>query len=108
MAARHSAAAAIASLEQGWEGETHRVAIELASVALLLGDDRSAARLIGLADAVEDRRDLPFVSPAESQRASAVRTRVGADGGLTEVLTVGATSTIGEAASRLIAPALAG
>jgi len=108
MAARHSAAAAIASLEQGWVGETHRVAVELASVATLLGDDRSAARLIGLADAVEDRRDLPFVSPAESQRASAVRARVRADGGLAEVLAVGATSTIGEASSRLIAPALAG
>ena len=106
IAARHSASAAIGSLERGWVGETHRVAVELASVASQLGDHWSATRLIGLADAAEDRRDLPFVSPAETRRASSVRDAIGADGGLAEAYELGAASTISEAASRLIAPVL--
>ncbi len=48
-------------------------------VALQLGDRRSAGRLIGLADVTEDRRDLPFVSPAERARADVVRAAVAGD-----------------------------
>lgn len=100
--ARHSAAAAIASHGQGWIGEKHRVAVELASVALQLGDVWSAGRLIGLADATDDQRDLPFVSPAERARAAAVRAAVAAGGRSTASVQLGARSTLAEAASRLV------
>ena len=63
-------------------GETHRVAVELSCVALQLGDRRSAGRLIGLADVTEDRRDLPFVSPAERARADRVRSVVADEPGI--------------------------
>ncbi len=105
-AARHSAAAALASLEQGWSGEIHRVAVELAAVSHALGDEWSAARLIGVADAADDRRDLPFVAPAEVRRAAAVRAMVGRDADLAGVVELGTTSTISEAAARLIRPVL--
>ena len=82
-AARHASAAAVSSLATGWRGETHRVAVELASVALQLGDLRSAGRLIGLADVTDDRRDLPFVSPAERARAERVRAVVAATSAMT-------------------------
>lgn len=102
--ARHSVAAAVSELGRGWEGETHRVAGELAVVAWDLGDARSAARLIGLADVTPDRRDLPFVSPAERARVGAVRAAVA---GSDTPTGPGARSTIAEAASRLLAPVLA-
>ena len=102
--ARYAAAAAVSSLASGWRGETHRVAVELASVALQLGDLRSAGRLIGLADVTEDRRDLPFVSPAERARAEAVRAHVDGDDEAREGARLGAGSTLAEAASRLTSP----
>jgi tetratricopeptide (TPR) repeat protein len=108
-AARYASAAAVSSLATGWRGETHRVAVELASVALQLGDLRSAGRLIGLADVTDDRRDLPFVSPAERARAERVRAIV-ADGAgddgeeAREGARLGAGSTLAEAASRLTSP----
>jgi hypothetical protein len=86
--------------------------VELASVALQLGDLRSAGRLIGLADVTDDRRDLPFVSPAERVRAERVRAVVadgGSDGGADARAgaRLGITSTLAEAASRLISPVAA-
>ena len=110
-AARHAAAAAVSALANGWRGETHRVAVELSCVALQLGDRRSAGRLIGLADVTEDRRDLPFVSPAERARADGVRAAVAGDEWAMRRrwrgaagARLGAGSTLAEAASRLISP----
>ena len=102
--ARYSVASAISSQAQGWSGETHRVAVELAAVALQLDDVWSAGRLIGLADATADRRDLPLVAPAERARAAAVRAAVTHNGQSTAAVALGARSTLAEAASRLVGP----
>lgn len=71
--ARGASSAAIEAMSRSWIGETHRVAVELAAVALSLGDDDACVRLAGVADAWPDRRELPFKSPAEAQRLVAVR-----------------------------------
>ena len=77
--------------------------MELAAVALQLDDVWSAARLIGLADATVDRRDLPLVAPAEHARAAAVRAAT-SNGQSTAAVALGARSTLAEAASRLVGP----
>ena len=80
------------------------MAVELAAVALQLDDVWSAGRLIGLADATADRRDLPLVAPAERARAAAVRAAVANNGQSTAAVALGARSTLAEAASRLVGP----
>ncbi len=102
--ARHSVTSAVSSQAQGWVGETHRVAVELAAVALQLDDVWSAGRLIGLADATTDRRDLPFVAPAERARAAGARAAVASSRQSTAAVALGARSTLAEAASRLVGP----
>ena len=102
--ARAAAVEAVAGVARGWVGETHRVAAELAAVAHQLGDAPAAARLIGLADATPDRRELPFTTPAERERFRDARSwasdRLGerADSEVAR----GASSTLSEAAARLL------
>ncbi len=102
--ARAAAAEAVAGVRRGWVGETHRVAAELASIAQALGDAPAAARLIGLADATPDRRELPFVTPAERERVESARRWV--DGRLgrwaQHEYELGAGSMLAEAAARLV------
>ena len=64
--ARSAAARAVDALTRTFDGETHRVAVELVSVAHGLGERRAALRLAGLADATPDRRELPFRSPGNN------------------------------------------
>ena len=59
---------AVTSLGRNWIGEIHRVAVELAAVTTCLDEFEATARLIGVADANEDRRELPFRTPAERGR----------------------------------------
>lgn len=71
--ARAAADSAASALRMSWIGETHRVAVELASVCHVLGDFQTTARLLGIADASEDRRELPFRSRAEAARLGSAR-----------------------------------
>jgi hypothetical protein len=59
---------ALAVLGAAPPGEVVRLAMELATVAVGLHDLTSAARLLGAAAAIPDRRELPFPSPAEATR----------------------------------------
>ena len=104
---RAAFAEAVAGVGRGWTGETHRVAAELASVAQLIGDAPAAARLIGLADATPDRRELPFVTPAERERLASARRWVSEQLGerAQRELDLGGGSTLAEAAARIAATA---
>lgn len=106
-AARAAAGEAIAGVTRGWVGETSRVAGELSFVAMTVLDDPVAvARLVGLAQATPDRRELPFTTPAERERVAAARSFVAnslPDGGHSD-LTIGAGSTLAEAAAALTSP----
>jgi tetratricopeptide (TPR) repeat protein len=90
---------AVSSLDESWIGEIHRVAVELAAATAHLGDFEATARLIGVADANEDRRELPFRTPLEPVRlAQAVDAAQHALGDRYEALRRrGATSTVAEA-----------
>jgi tetratricopeptide (TPR) repeat protein len=96
--------AALAALRYNWIGETHRVALELAAVSVSLGEYEAAARLIGVVDANEDRRELPFRTPAERtrlDRARALATNsVGDD--FEYLRRRGETSTVAEAVGPLL------
>jgi len=102
--ARTAAARAVDALGRTFDGETHRVAVELASVAHQLGEHRAALRLAGLADSTQDRRELPFRSPAELGRlvlaAEAARQALGSEA--EAIYARGATSSVTEAAGPLI------
>ncbi len=104
--ARRTAARAIDSLSRTFPGETHRVAVELSSIAHGLGEFGAALRLAGLADATPDRRELPFRSPGERQRLcesrDAAHDELGDEGAV--VYAQGATSSLAEAAALLIHP----
>jgi DNA-binding SARP family transcriptional activator/tetratricopeptide (TPR) repeat protein len=67
-----AAMSAAIALEREWEGETHRVAAELAAVMCQLEEPRVAARLAAVAAHWPDRRELPFRSPAETHRFAMV------------------------------------
>jgi ATP/maltotriose-dependent transcriptional regulator MalT len=90
---------AATALGDNWIGEVHRVAVELAAVAAQLREFEAAARLIGVADANEDRRELPFPTPFERTRlALAVDAAAAALGDDYEPLRRrGATSTVAAA-----------
>lgn len=90
---------AVASLAHNWVGEVHRVAVELAATTASLGEFEAAARLIGVADANEDRRELPFRTPLEGARlARAAGAAVSALGeGYEHLRRRGATSTVEQA-----------
>ena len=102
--ARAAADAAAVALATNWEGEIHRVAAELASVSVQLGEIGVAARLIGVADARDDRRELPFQSPAERARIDAARSaaRTGLGDDFDRLHRLGATSTVSEALAPLL------
>ena len=101
--ARAAASAAAAALSKAWSGEIHRIAVELAHVCHVLGDFDGVARLVGVADTTEDRRELPFQTPAERTRATAACAAArGALGDAFEPLRqFGTTSTLTEALARL-------
>jgi DNA-binding SARP family transcriptional activator/tetratricopeptide (TPR) repeat protein len=86
-------------------GEIHRVALELAAVSACIGEHEAAARLIGVADANEDRRELPFWTPAERTRLDGARARamrsLGDD--FEHLRRRGETSTVAEAVGPLLA-----
>lgn len=102
--ARSAAASAIQALAHTFDGETHRVAIELAWVAAELSEHRAALRLAGLAGATPDRRELPFRSPLEQERLRAAtiagREALGADSDA--ALDAGARSSLAEAAALIV------
>jgi tetratricopeptide (TPR) repeat protein len=104
--ARRAASRAIDALGVTFEGETHRVALELAYVASELAEHRAALRLAGLADATPDRRELPFRSPLERQRLhdakAAARGALGAEADA--IYAAGARSSVAEAAALLTPP----
>lgn len=104
--ARRAAARAIDALALTFDGETHRVAVELSYVAHGLGEDHAALRLAGLADATPDRRELPFRSPHEQIRLSEARdaARLALGDDADEIYRRGATSDVAEAAARLVHP----
>ncbi len=106
MLARSVAARAVEALLGTFDGETHRVASQLAFVSHQLGEHGAALRLAGLADATPDRRELPFRSPGEQARLQTARDVARAELGATadEVYARGAASNITEAASALIVP----
>ena len=98
-----AAEAAAGALATNWEGEIHRVAAELASVSVQLGEVGVAARLLGVADVRADQRELPFQSPAERARIDAARTaaRIGLGHDFDRLHRLGATSTVSEALAPL-------
>jgi tetratricopeptide (TPR) repeat protein len=100
-----AALGAATALSRTWSGETHRVAVELASVCHVLGSFDAVARLCGVADATDDHRELPFRTPAEHERGAAARTA--ARGALGQDYDryhrLGSTSTLSEALARLSA-----
>jgi tetratricopeptide (TPR) repeat protein len=104
--ARGAAARAIEALSHTFDGETHRVAVELASVSYTLGEHRATLRLAGLADATPDRRELPFRSPGEQQRMrvahEAARDAFGVDADA--IYQQGSASSLSEAAALLTHP----
>jgi tetratricopeptide (TPR) repeat protein len=86
-------------------GEATRLASELAGVALRAGDDAAAARLLGVAAATPDVRELPFPSPAERRRrdevAAEVEARLGASVAASH-LAAGRRCSVAEAAGSLL------
>ena len=97
--------AAVIALANNWIGETHRVAAELAAVSAHMAEHDAAARLIGVVDANEDQRDLPFRTPAETARLERARAlamhSLGDD--FERLRRRGETSTVAEALGPLLA-----
>jgi tetratricopeptide (TPR) repeat protein len=97
--------AAVIALSNNWIGETHRVAAELAAVSAHMAEHEVAARLIGVVDANEDQRDLPFRTPAERARLEGARAlamhSLGDD--FERLRRRGETSTVAEALGPLVA-----
>lgn len=87
-------------------GETVRLAAELAGVALRAGEVIPAARLLGVAHATDDIRELPFPSPNERRRLAEherqVAEALGADAD--RHIDAGRRCTLAEAAGRLLTP----
>lgn len=97
--------AAVVALAKSWIGETHRVAAELAAISVYIAEHETAARLIGVADGNEDRRELPFRTPAERtrlERARALAMRSLGDD-FEQFRRRGETSTVAEALGPLLA-----
>lgn len=94
---------AVTSLGHNWIGEVHRVAVELAATTAQLGEFEATARLVGVAEANEDRRELPFQAPAERARlehaAHAAMSALGDD--FEQLRARGTTSTLGAALGSL-------
>lgn len=63
-----AAAAAVRAATRTWSGERHRVAAELAWIALHLDHTSAAARILGVANTHPDQRELPFCGPNEASR----------------------------------------
>lgn len=97
--------AAVVALANNWIGEIHRVAAELAAVSVNIGEPETAARLIGVVGANEDRRELPFWTPAERTRLEHARAlsmrSLGDD--FEQLRRRGETSTVAEALGPLLA-----
>jgi len=97
---------AAGALAGGPPGESVRLAAELAGVALHAGEVIAAARLLGVACATDDIRELPFPSPNERLRRAEHERQVakllGADA--TSHVDAGRRCTLAEAAGRLLAP----
>jgi DNA-binding SARP family transcriptional activator/tetratricopeptide (TPR) repeat protein len=102
--ARTAAGRAVDALQRTFDGETHRVAVELAWIAARLGEHSAALRLAGLADATPDRRELPFRSPGERERLDEAvviaRRELGAESDA--LVAAGSGSSVAEAAALLI------
>jgi DNA-binding SARP family transcriptional activator/tetratricopeptide (TPR) repeat protein len=101
--ARAAVEEAVIALSRSWAGELHRVAVELSAVCHALGDLEAAARLVGVADGAEDRRELPFRTPAERARYDAARTAARRALGerYDRLHRLGLTSTLSEALARV-------
>jgi DNA-binding SARP family transcriptional activator/tetratricopeptide (TPR) repeat protein len=97
--------AAVVALGNNWIGEIHRVAVELAAVSGCLAEHEAVARLIGVVEANEDRRELPFRTPAERTRLDRARAlamrSLGDD--FEHLRRRGETSTVAEAVGPLLA-----
>jgi len=94
---------AVSSISRNWVGEIHRVAVELAMVTGCLGEFEATARLIGVVDGNEDRRELPFRTPAEGARLAQATESARVLGDEYERLRRrGETSTVAEAVGPLI------
>ncbi|MGQ0431635.1 MAG: BTAD domain-containing putative transcriptional regulator [Microthrixaceae bacterium] len=103
LACARRAAAGLAGVPPG---ESVRLAAELAGVALQAGEVVPAARLLGVACATDDIRELPFPSPCERHRFAEHERQVakllGADA--EGHIDAGRRCTLAEAAGRLLAP----
>lgn len=96
---------AIAGLPDAPPGEAVRLAVELANLAAAQGELPTAARLLGVAAATLDRRELPFPSPSEEVRRCNTQRAVetGLGDGASEHLDAGRRCSVAEAAGGLFA-----
>lgn len=96
---------ALAGLDRVPPGESVRLGIELAGLAVVSGDDVTAARILGTVAVTPDRRELPFPSPSEADRCAALRrgveTRLGVDADVH--FSAGERCSLPEASGRLLA-----
>jgi hypothetical protein len=85
-------------------GETVRLASELAHLALARGDADAAARLLGVVDATEDRREMPFPAHTEARRRADLEAEIDLRFGAraAQQRAVGARRSISEAAGSLL------
>jgi tetratricopeptide (TPR) repeat protein len=97
---------AAGALPRAPSGEEVRLAQELAELAVQHDEIDTAARLLGIVDAVKDRRELPFPPKAERLRLQALREVVAARLGPAwrDDVTPGARLSITEAAGSLLVP----
>lgn len=95
---------AIDGLADAPPGEAVRLAVELAHLAATHDDLSTAARLLGVAAATLDRRELPFPSPTEGERRRHTEHAVGAGLGdrAGAHLDAGRRCSVGEAAGGLL------
>jgi DNA-binding SARP family transcriptional activator/tetratricopeptide (TPR) repeat protein len=96
---------AAAQLPTAPPGEAVRLAAELAVVALAAGEVATGARLVGVAAATPDLRELPFPSPAEADRRAATKDVVVEELGVEakKHIDAGRRCTVAEAAGELLA-----
>jgi DNA-binding SARP family transcriptional activator len=104
-AATTCARRAIDGLPRVPPGETVRLAIELAHIAVANGSLTAASRLLGVVRETDDVRELPFPAPSEHERLAAVESAVtehlGTDAW--HHINAGRHCTLAEAAGELIA-----
>ena len=103
-AATACARRAIRALPQAPSGETVRLAVELAHLAAALGDFTTAARLVGVAEATPDLRELPFPSPVEAERRAALEETIAVELGdrARDHTEAGRRCSVAEAATELL------